>query len=580
MTKYFKNNVAIAEVAQSYEGSFDLVKASIDSASGAGAKLINFQVFAADELAVPDYHYFDLYRSLELSADQWQRLFEHAHERGLDVMANVFGPETAEDLSGAGIDAFKVHAADTANIPFLRRLAKIGKPILLSTGGSSIAEVSRAVGTLNDNGCTDLALILGVQNTPTTLEDTNLARIAMMKERFGLSIGYADHVEAESPMAKIVPLLAMAAGADFVEKHFNLDRSLEREDYLCALNPDEFAEMLDRLQETRQSIGVPGGDIGDGELDYRDGMKKRVVAQKDLSPGQTLRYEDVELLRTDVENDLWSLESAVGRILSKPLSKHEVVMGDDLSERPADQKRLVAVLLCRAASTRLHAKPLQLLGEKTILEHLVSQIRSVDRVDDVILAISEGRGNGGFVDAANRMGIDYVFGDDEDGLSRMLLASNYAGADTVFRVTTENPFLYTDNLPELIDLHFAQKADLTACQDLPDGAHTEIIEVSALLRSQRDGEDRHRSAWVSSFIFENPDRFKVIKTLPPEELRRPDIRLTVDYPEDLIVMRKIYEEFQGQMPIPLASIISFLDEHPEINDINGKIEAGLGRIWV
>ena len=579
MPNFFESSLAIAEVAQSYEGSFDLVASSIDAAAGMGATLINFQVFLADELAVPSYEYFDLYRSLELSSSQWQQLFQRAHEQGVKVVANVFGSQTAEELSDAGIDAFKIHAADTANLPFLRRLAKLGKPILLSTGGSTFAEVNRAIGVLQEEENLELALILGVQNTPTALEDTNLARIRVIKERFGLPVGYADHVDAEKPLAKIAPLLALAAGADFVEKHFTLDRSLKREDYISSLNPDEFAEMVVRLNETRQTMGIPGGDMGEGELDYREGMKKRVVARTDLSARSTLTYENLDLLRTDVSSDLWSLESTVGRVISKPLAKHEVVMSNDLSEKTGAQKRVVAVLLCRAVSSRLYAKPLQVVGDKTILEHLISQIRLVSQVHDIILAISEDRESKGFVEVANRLELDYVFGDEVDGLGRMLRAADYADADVVFRVTTENPFLYLDNLPELIDTHFKEGADLTVCENLPEGAYAEIIEVSALERSHREGDDKHRSAWVSSYIFENPDKFKVVKTLPPPELRRPDIRLTVDYPEDLIVMRKIHDAFEGKMPIPMASIIAFLDEHPEIKAINGNIEAGAGRIW-
>jgi spore coat polysaccharide biosynthesis protein SpsF len=308
-------------------------------------------------------------------------------------------------------------------------------------------------------------------------------------------------------------------------------------------------------------------------------MKKRVVARKDLVDGQVLTYEDLDLLRIESPSDLWSLESVVGRTLLRAVQKHNVLQSDDLSDKPGALKRVVAVLLCRSKSTRLYAKPLQLVGDKTILEHLISQIQMVSRIDDIILAISEKAENAAFVNIAERWGLDYVLGDEEDGLDRMIKAAEFARADTIFRTTTENPFLYIDNLNELIETHLHRGADLAVCENLPDGAFAEIIELSALKQSYREGEDRHRSAWISLYINENPHKFNIVKVLPPEEVRRPEIRLTVDYPEDLIVMRTIYEAFDGKMPIPISSIIRFLDEHPEVKAINANMNAGPGRIW-
>ncbi len=250
-----------------------------------------------------------------------------------------------------------------------------------------------------------------------------------------------------------------------------------------------------------------------------------------------------------------------------------------LAPKAAADRRIVAVLLCRAGSSRLYAKPLQRIGDRTILEHLIDQIRSVSRVSDIVLAISDGPENGGFVQLANKLGLEYVFGDEEDGLSRMIRAAEFANADIVFRVTTENPYIYLENIDQLIDRHLDEQADLTVCENLPDGAFVELINTAALKRAHAEGEPRHRSAWVTLYISEHPEIFKILRMLPPEELRRPDIRLTVDYPEDLIVVRAIYEAFEGRMPIPVPAIIKFLDEHPEINAVNGHIDAGVGRIW-
>lgn len=576
MTKagLFERIGVIADMAQSYEGSYDLVVATVDATAEARAGAINFQIFLPDELAVPSYHYYELYTTLVLPPERWTSLIVRAHQRGLQVVANIFGAESAAWLAEAGIDAFKIHAADVGNLPLLRRIGVLQKPVVLSAGGSTLGEISRALRVLAQCRVPEVGLIAGVQNTPTALDETHLARIRLLKDRFNRSVGYADHLDAEAPLAPVVPLLAVGAGADFVEKHITLARSLKREDYMSALNPDEFAEFVQRFHEARRCVGLPGGELGDGEQAYRDGMKKRVVAKRPLQAGQTLAEDDLALLRTDEPSDLWTLEHAVGRSLVRAIPKHGSIAERDLSAPPAALKRLVAVLLCRATSSRLYAKPLQRIGDRTILEHLVGQLRSIRRLDQIVLAVSDGPANAGFIELAKHLDLDYVTGDEQDGLSRMLRAADCARADTIVRVTTENPFLYLDNIDQLIETHAARQADLTFCDRLPDGAFVELLEVSALRRSHEQGEARHRSAWVALYIKEHPEQFRIATLLPPEELQRPEIRLTVDYPEDLIVMRKIYETFHGRMPIPIRSIITFLDEHPEIAGINHGIEAG------
>jgi len=152
--------------------------------------------------------------------------------------------------------------------------------------------------------------------------------------------------------------------------------------------------------------------------------------------------------------------------------------------------------------------------------------------------------------------------------------------DIVVRFTTECPFIYVENLGEMIRRHIEEEADLTVCENLPDGAYGEVISLGALRRSHQEGEDRHRTAWVSLYIFENPGKFKILRLLPPEPLRRPDLRITVDYPEDLVVCRKIYEALGSEgKRIAVESIIKFLDANPEVKAVNVWIKAGAGRIW-
>jgi spore coat polysaccharide biosynthesis protein SpsF len=243
--------------------------------------------------------------------------------------------------------------------------------------------------------------------------------------------------------------------------------------------------------------------------------------------------------------------------------------------------KFVAVLACRVQSERLYAKPLQLVGGKPILQHVIDRIKEQCKsIDEVILAISENPENIPFETYAKEHNIKYVYGDENDVLGRLIKAGHAAEADVILRSTTENPFIYVKTIDEMYKKHVEEKADISVCEEVPVGAYVEIITLKALEQSHADGEDKHRSELCTLYIKENPDKFKKLSYKVDEEIRRPEIRLTVDNPEDLIVVRKIWDAIGTQEGvIPLADIIKFLDENPEIKAINSGILAGTAKTW-
>lgn len=227
--------------------------------------------------------------------------------------------------------------------------------------------------------------------------------------------------------------------------------------------------------------------------------------------------------------------------------------------------KLVATLACRNNSRRLFGKPLQLLENVTVVEYIINNLKARPEIHDIVLAISEMRGNEAFIDVAEKNNIKYVLGDDRDVLLRLIRACELARGDTIYRVTTESPFGYLEGLPEAIASHQKEKADYTAHGNLPDGVMFELINLEALKKSHQQGEYKHRSELVSLYINENPDKFKKNILQIDPALRRPDYRLTIDFPEDLILCRKIIRHFGGDDKyIPYKELIGFLDQHPEL----------------
>ena len=246
--------------------------------------------------------------------------------------------------------------------------------------------------------------------------------------------------------------------------------------------------------------------------------------------------------------------------------------------------KVVATLACRVQSKRLYAKPLQLIdieNEVTILEYLVGFLKTCDGIDEIVLAISEGIENKPFEMLAREMGIQYVIGSEQDVQKRLIIAADKADGDIVYRVTTESPFIYMDTFEEILAKHIKNEAALTVIEGLPEGTYYELINLKALKKAHDQGEERHRSELCTLYMFENPDRFHLQKLRTESiKLQRPDIRLTVDYPEDLIVVREAYKALKKENEyIKIEDIIDYLDAHPKLKEINDWIDAGIGRIW-
>lgn len=242
-------------------------------------------------------------------------------------------------------------------------------------------------------------------------------------------------------------------------------------------------------------------------------------------------------------------------------------------------KKLVAAIACRNNGSRLYGKPLQnldVVNQITILENIIGCLKSLKIIDEIVLGISTGSDNSVFQEYAINNKIAYIFGDEKDVLSRLIACGDMASATDIFRVTSESPFLYFEEVEIWWNRYNEENLEALFMDEIIDGCGFEIISLSALKKSHSLGGIRHRSELCSLYIRENINDFKVEKILPPAVLIRKDLRLTVDNPEDLVVCRAVYQNFKQHAPqIPLLEVVKFLDLHPNLKDlISTFTEAG------
>jgi len=312
----------LAEVAQSYEGIIETLLEISSRACQSGVDGVMFQVVFADELAVEDYVHYDLFKSLEMPKKNWKQVIDIIHGQNKLALGEVFGKRSAELMLELGADAFKIHASDLSNIPFLKEIGKSNKPILLSVGGALMEEIEEAVKILKKNGVPELVLLHGYQLCPTEISDTRFSKMKLIIDTFQLPIGYSDHiagcvdskVSCPNELAYYLPLIAVGAGAQLIEKHIILDRSKAWEDYESALSCDEFQKFVNLIRAFEQCQGLPNFELCQSEKMYRKNTKKCIVASKIIPDGTILTEDCITFKRIEKpEEGITNINSVIGR---------------------------------------------------------------------------------------------------------------------------------------------------------------------------------------------------------------------------------------------------------------------------
>lgn len=566
--KLFSNKIfVIAEMANSHEGNIAKAKEITEQAAKAGADAIKYQKFTADELLEPGHKDYKLFKNLEMGIKEWVELVNFAKSRKLKVFFDVFGVKSTKEISGFGLDGYKIHASDLGNPQMLDLFSKMTKPLLISAAGAYLNELDEALKWLQKKP-KEIGIMYGFQGYPTPIKDTNLRNLLELRKRFDCAIGISDHVSGSSPIASIIPLLAVGLGATIVEKHLTLNRSGKGLDYYSALNPNEFKNLVSNIRTAEKVLKKTSFRLQANEIAYRRKHKKNAISDYTIKRGTVLNEKMFNFKRTDKAVDSLSYFDFIGRKAVKNIPKG-TVLTDKFVAKP---RKLAAIIACRVGSERLFAKPLQKVGNFTILELLISQLRKSMMLDDIVLAISEKPGNEVFVNFAKEHKMKFVEGDDRDVLKRLIYGAKYVNADTILRVTSENPLIYWEGIDQLVKKHIEGNFDLSTFRELPLGSSLEVIKLEALEKSHKYGTKKHRSELCTLYINENPDKFKICRLVPKKELRRSDLRLTVDTPQDLWVSRIIYDSLSRKnWPIKLGNIIEFLDGHNEVKKINSNV---------
>ncbi len=326
----------IAEIAQGFEGNLDQSKLLIKAAAKSGADSIKFQMVFADELATKDYQYFKLFHSLEMDKNKWEYLKKYSDKLGIDFLVDVFGTKSLNIAEDIGIKTIKIHGTDITNIGLLEAISNSSiKNVILGVGGSLWSEISVAINILQKKS---LTILCGFQGYPTRAEDNQINRMRVIKKKVSkihsnFKMGFADHPNEEEFFSTF-GLTAIGAGATVIEKHLTIAKVMELEDFESALNPDEFSKFVSQIRIGEKALGSlvdsEDFDMSSAEGEYREKVRRDVVAFKNIKKGERLSSKNIALKRTSEKNTIKQIELVYGKTVNTSIKKNKPILKSNL----------------------------------------------------------------------------------------------------------------------------------------------------------------------------------------------------------------------------------------------------------
>jgi N-acetylneuraminate synthase len=330
----------IAEAGVNHNGSLELALQLIDAAKASGADAVKFQSFRADLLATRSAgkapyqertteeaeSQFEMLERLQLDATAHRRLADYCRQVGIQFLSSPFDAQSADLLAAMNVPFYKIPSGEITNLPFLEHVASKNRPIILSTGMSTLGEVEEAVHVLQAAGAKRLTLLHCVTEYPAPYAEVNLRAMQTLKAAFGLPVGYSDH----TPGIEIA-IAAVALGAEVIEKHFTLDRSLPGPDHRASLEPAELQQMVEAIRHVEAALGTGIKAPAPCELPNLPVARKSVVAARAMQSGHRLAADDLEIKRPGNGLAPKLLSTLIGRTLRVSVDKDDIFQWDHLA---------------------------------------------------------------------------------------------------------------------------------------------------------------------------------------------------------------------------------------------------------
>ena len=309
----------IAEAGVNHNGRLDLALKLCDAAKEAGVDAVKFQTWKTEKIVTAsakqaayqtentgiEESQLDMLKKLELSYTQFEEIKQYCNKIGIDFLSTPDEEESLEFLMNTlRLPLVKIGSGEVTNIPYLRTIASYQKPVILSTGMSTLAQVAVAYDTLMNAGAPSVSLLHCTTNYPCPYDEVNLRAMQTLKDAFKCQVGYSDHT-----MGTEIPVAAVAMGAEIIEKHFTLDRNMEGPDHKASLEPQELKLMVKQIRHIESALGDGIKSPNKSEAENAKVVQKSILAKRTIKKGELLSADNLTVKRagTGISSVHWDV---------------------------------------------------------------------------------------------------------------------------------------------------------------------------------------------------------------------------------------------------------------------------------
>ena len=326
----------IAEAGVNHNGDMKLARQLIDAAAAAGADMVKFQTFRAENLVAahaPKAEYqtkttsaaesqYEMIRRLELTRENHDELIAHCRRRGITFFSTGFDIPSIDLLVELGIQSFKIPSGEITNLPYLRHVGALGHPVIISTGMANLDEIGAALTVLQGAGTPreKITVLHCTTEYPAPKNEVNLRAMQTIRDRFSVAVGYSDHTEGIE-----IPVAAVALGAAVIEKHFTLDRTMPGPDHKASLEPDELKAMVTAIRNVEVALGDGDKRVAASEARNMSIARKSIVAARSIKAGERFSVENLAVKRPGTGINPMRWDDIVGQTARRDYQRDDLI---------------------------------------------------------------------------------------------------------------------------------------------------------------------------------------------------------------------------------------------------------------
>ena len=537
----------IAEAGANHNGDVDLAKRHIREAWLSGADAIKFQIYKADKLVTrtaPIYWkvgndegktQYDVFSKIHnFPIEFYKKCIDYANKIGITFFCTPFDLDAVDVMEEIGVKLYKVASGDITYHQLLKKIAQTGKPIVLSTGASTLGEIEEAVNIIEKENNSQIILLHCTLAYPTPQKDINLNMIPTLAKLFpDYPIGLSDHT-----FSPLTPALSVMVGAKVIEKHFTVDKTLEgSSDHKLGVDPYQLKCLVESIRLAEASLGGGMKRPEDAEKPALMMARRSLVSTQNIKKGEKITKQMLTAKRPGTGIQPKLMEEIIGLTSKKDIKEDSIFTWNMVKDPKID-----VIIQARMGSVRFPGKTLKKIKDKTLLERVIDRANKIRGISEIIVATTNRRNDEAIVDHCKKLGVSYYVGSETDVLNRLVKASQEHSSDIVIRLTADNPFLEPSEIDSLIQKHLKNENDYTLSFGYPLGSSGEVFGVEGLIKVSNLTKDKLSHEHPGVYFLNHPEEFKIEADKAPKKRDFPEIRLTIDVPKDFKTAENIIDK--------------------------------------